>query len=129
MKLDAISPSQLDARFTNLLTFAVQKLVNPTGAGRDQLPTEIEMRTVIGFGGIPYGSMAFRIISLSPLLFEDSTSWTAGSKRSPREVSFVMLQTVLKQERADHSSAELKKYADDLEQAARLGKKRRGYTH
>lgn len=37
------------------------------------------------------------------------------------EVSFVMLQTVLQQESNDHSSAELKRYAEQLEQTAKLG--------
>ena len=37
------------------------------------------------------------------------------------QVSFVMLQTVLKQESQDQRSAELKRYADQLEQTAPLG--------
>ena len=41
---------------------------------------------------------------------------------APTEVSFVMLQTVLKQESTDHGSAELKLYADHLEQTAPLGR-------
>jgi hypothetical protein len=45
--------------------------------------------------------------------------------KSLTEVSFVMLQTVLKQESTDHGSAELKLYADHLEQTAPLGRWRR----
>eukprot|EP00435_Cladocopium_sp_Y103_P013208 s1433_g3.t1 len=42
-----------------------------------------------------------------------------GSKeKTMNVVSFVMLQTVLKQESTDHRSAELKLYADQLEQSA-----------
>eukprot|EP00913_Durusdinium_trenchii_P030326 g28408.t2 len=45
---------------------------------------------------------------------------TAGKDKTANVVSFVMLQTVLQQESNDHSSAELKRYAEQLEQTAKL---------
>ncbi|CAK9110743.1 Ultraviolet-B receptor UVR8 (Protein UV-B RESISTANCE 8) (RCC1 domain-containing protein UVR8) [Durusdinium trenchii] len=44
---------------------------------------------------------------------------TAGKDKTANVVSFVMLQTVLQQESNDHSSAELKRYAEQLEQTAK----------